>query len=303
MRTMLRHAAFALTAALVSAAGAVAVSGASGASGASGTAAASRAACHAACTEFGAPVRLGDGTARTYVRSKNGVPREIGVVIDFAATDSMPFWPPSDGGRCYDVDGDGRVDQLTECAGGYYLPLLMPPNVPAPYRWVLLNWNPFGHPPPGVYDVPHFDMHFYVVPRSAVAPIRLGKCDLLVACDQIPEIAKPLPARYVPSGYPASMPDTIEVGMGDHLDTGAGFVNGATFIYGAIGGSLAFLEPMVKLDALRHAPPGGPRQCTPVAQPPAWERDGWYPTRYCLGQTTSGGFQVSLDGLVEHQHG
>lgn len=284
MYTTLRHALFALTAALVAALGPLAVPGG--------------AAANASPIEYGPPLRLGDGTARTYVSSDATGPQEIGVVVDATAAGSLPFWPPTDGHRCYDVDGDGRIDPLTECAGGYYLPLRLPANAPAPYRWVLLNWNPFGHPPAGVYDVPHFDAHFYVMPRSAVTTIRYGKCDLLVACDQIPEIAKPLPARYVPSGYPASMADTVEIAMGDHLDTGAGFVNGATFIYGAIRGSLAFLEPMVRLDALRHAPGGGPRQCTPVAQPPSWERGGWYPTSYCFGQTASGGYQVSLDGLV-----
>jgi hypothetical protein len=285
MRTKLRHAAFALTAALVTAVAAVTTSGA-----------ASR-----GVTEFGAPVRLGDGAARAYVRSHNGVPQEIGVLINFAATDSLPIWPPSDGRRCDDADGDGRIDPLTECAGGYYLPLSLPRSVPPPYRWVLLDWNPFGHPPRGVYDVPYFDAHFYVVPRSAVGTIRIGKCGLLVACDQILQIAKPLPAKYVPAGYPASKPDTVEVGTGDHLDTGAGLAHGSTFVYGSLAGSLAFLEPMVRLDALRHARSGARRQCTPVAQPPAWERDGWYPTRYCLGQTPSGSFQVSLDGFAKHQ--
>src|SRR5690348_14444530 len=29
-----------------------------------------------------------------------------------------------------------------------------------------LDWNPQGHPPPGIYDVPHFDFHFYYIPDS-----------------------------------------------------------------------------------------------------------------------------------------
>ena len=31
-----------------------------------------------------------------------------------------------------------------------------------PFKWVLLNWTPHGHIPPGVYDTPHFDVHFYL---------------------------------------------------------------------------------------------------------------------------------------------
>jgi hypothetical protein len=26
-----------------------------------------------------------------------------------------------------------------------------------------MDWEPHGHPPPGVYDVPHFDFHFYMI--------------------------------------------------------------------------------------------------------------------------------------------
>jgi hypothetical protein len=27
-----------------------------------------------------------------------------------------------------------------------------------------INWNPMVHIPPGVYDLPHFDVHFYLEP-------------------------------------------------------------------------------------------------------------------------------------------
>ena len=33
-----------------------------------------------------------------------------------------------------------------------------------PLKWALLNWNPHGHIPPGIYDRPHFDVHFYMEP-------------------------------------------------------------------------------------------------------------------------------------------
>ncbi|ACU69623.1 conserved hypothetical protein [Catenulispora acidiphila DSM 44928] len=285
MRSTLRHAVLALTAASIAALGALSVPAAS-------------AAARASHTEYGPPVRLGAGTARTYLVSEGSTPLEIGVVVDAAATESLPASPPTDGHHCYDVNGDGRINPVTECAGGYYLPLHLPSDAPAPYRWVLLNWNPSGHGPVGMYDTPHFDMHFYVVPRSAVDAIGYGTCGQLVACDQVPEVAAPLPAKYVPSGYPPALKQTVEVAMGDHLDNDAGFKNGATFVYGSLDGRIAFLEPMIQRDALRQTPAGGPRQCQPVAQPAAWQRSGWYPTSYCLGQTADGGYQVSLDGLV-----
>ena len=32
-----------------------------------------------------------------------------------------------------------------------------------PYKHVWLNWNPDGDPPVGIYNKPHFDLHYYMV--------------------------------------------------------------------------------------------------------------------------------------------
>ena len=45
-----------------------------------------------------------------------------------------------------------------------------PPLAPEPYRFMMLDWNPQGHQPPGVYTVPHFDFHFYMVPDQLPVP-------------------------------------------------------------------------------------------------------------------------------------
>lgn len=40
----------------------------------------------------------------------------------------------------------------------------MPANAPQTVvNHVMMDWEAKGHPPPGVYDTPHFDFHFYVV--------------------------------------------------------------------------------------------------------------------------------------------
>lgn len=31
-----------------------------------------------------------------------------------------------------------------------------------PFDHVAIDWNPKGHIPPNIYDVPHFDFHFYM---------------------------------------------------------------------------------------------------------------------------------------------
>ena len=41
------------------------------------------------------------------------------------------------------------------------------------YTHALVDWNPEGHEPPGIYDLPHFDVHFYIIPnedRLAIGP-------------------------------------------------------------------------------------------------------------------------------------
>src|SRR5690606_33501005 len=37
---------------------------------------------------------------------------------------------------------------------------------PTPYTFVEVNWNPAGHEPNGVYDEPHFDLHFWTASQA-----------------------------------------------------------------------------------------------------------------------------------------
>ena len=39
---------------------------------------------------------------------------------------------------------------------------------------VVINWEAVGHPPPKVYDVPHFDFHFYLVKRAETMKVRFN---------------------------------------------------------------------------------------------------------------------------------
>jgi hypothetical protein len=51
--------------------------------------------------------------------------------------------------------------------------LELPAANPTPYKFIQFNWNPGGHEPPGVYDQPHFDFHFWTVPvgvRNGIVP-------------------------------------------------------------------------------------------------------------------------------------
>lgn len=258
----------------------------------------------AVCTRYGPAARLGNGTIRTYTEYRAGRPEALGISLTPQALTGLPA-SATDGRHCHDADGDGRSDPDHECVGGHSRELALPaaPSAPdgpgLPFRWALFNWNPLGHNPHGRYDVPHFDVHFYLVPEQVRTGIRTGSCSLLIACDQLAAAAKPVPDAYLPPGYPASSPQTAEGAMGAHLDSrppSTGALSGQTLIYGAYGGEIIFIEPMLTKAFLeRHRTAAGHRTCEAVPQPAAWRTPGWYPTRYCTAYRPGrGDFTVSL---------
>ena len=106
-----------------------------------------------------------------------------------------------------------------------------------PFDHITINWEPTGHEPNGIYNVPHFDMHFYKISVAAQ-----------MAITGIP--GAPPPAGYLPASY--VIPAATVPQMGSHwLDpsspelppTFAPFTH--TFIYGSDNGKVIFLEPMI----------------------------------------------------------
>lgn len=242
------------------------------------------------CAEYGERADLGNSGPTAYTQREGSVPKAIGVVFRRGSLDGLPYHPPSAGLWCYDKDGDGTTDPHTECAGGYEHALHLSPafkrKVDTPFTYVLSNWNPHGHNPEGVWNVPHFDIHFYVNDNAERLAIRPGPCPVLVNCDDY-KLGKILPpAKYVAPGYVDV--DALEPAMGNHLiDPNSPEFNGApfthTFLYGVWNGHITFYEPMVTLawyEGLRKRTIKD--RCFPITLPSAWERKGWYPTAYCL---------------------
>ncbi|WP_256107145.1 hypothetical protein [Streptomyces sp. ODS05-4] len=309
MRLTRPPAAIALTAAALLAALLPAAALAPGAQARPGQAAACRpgaAGQDATCVRYGPAAALGAGRVRVYTEHQGSRPRALGIALTRTALESLPA-EPTDGGHCHDADSDGRTDPLHECVGGHGRELALPRAGAAgavpPFQWALLNWNPHGHSPHGRYDVAHFDAHFYLVPQRARDDIRLGSCALLIDCAQLKAASRPVPAAHLPAGYPASTPETSEGAMGEHLDSrppDTGTLTGHTLIYGAYGGEIIFIEPMLTRTSLtRLRTTAAHRECAPVPQPAAWLRAGWYPTRYCLAyRPRTDDFTVSLTGFA-----
>ena len=155
------------------------------------------------------------------------------------------------------------------------------------YDHVDLDWNPEGHEPPGIYDLPHFDIHFYMITvaeKMGITDAALGE----ILPDEIY-----WPETYFPT--PGMVPM-----MGKHwLSGAAGEVNGEvfdhTFIYGSYNGDFIFYEPMITRDYLLQKT----SDTFSIFQPDAFERSGYYPTTYSINyNAVAKEYTVVMEGMV-----
>jgi len=226
-------------------------------------------------TYMGKAVRLGNGTAHTVVRTDaGGKPVSIGVVLSEKALDGLP----------------------TAAKGaGTDVPFQLPMPVKGPRTvvdHVVVNWEPQGHPPQKVYDVPHFDFHFYL--RSAAYQKKVHfKSDAESGDPGQQPAAEMLAAGYV------IPPGTAVPKMGVHAINPAspefkGQPFTSTFIYGYHHKQLTFLEPMASLEFLKSKP----ALSAPVSRPAKYLKAGVYPSSYSIKYDNAARhYEVSLDGL------
>jgi hypothetical protein len=205
-------------------------------------------------TFYGPQVSMGDGKARSFVTiSHAGVPSELGIEMTDDALKGLP----------------GGEEEVT-----YVLPLHKKAQEVTPFDHISMGWNPHGHPPPHVYDVPHFDFHFYRVSLEEQLAVVEGP------------LMEKLPASsYLPDNYfplPGGVPE-----MGKHwLDATSPELNPnnpqpftKTLIYGTYNGEVTFLEPMVTLAVLQS----GQTLTSPIPQPQLFSpANTYYPESYSV---------------------
>jgi hypothetical protein len=230
--------------------------------------------------------KLGNGEAASFAEFQtSGAPKAIGIMISADALASLPS-EHSDGHHCFDRDGDGVTARPAECFETHEFAIPLPDAVnrrdDIPFKWVLLNWNQHGHAPPGVYDVPHFDVHFYMTPIADAFAIHAGPCGPeFVDCDAFATAKLPLPDGQIHSDFRDV--DGVAPAMGNHLiDLSGREFQGEPFtrswIYGVYGGRVTFYEEMVSLAYLLSRPDA----CAPIKSPPAVAAGGYYPTQRCV---------------------
>jgi hypothetical protein len=252
---------------------------------------------------LGADSKVGNGTVSTYAEfDARGAPKVIGIVFSESALQGLPT-VHSDGHHCFDRNKDGKIDLHTECFGTHEWVIPLPSDVARradiPFKWVGLNWNPHGHIPPGVYDTPHFDVHFYIEPIEKIFAIAPGPCGPeYVRCDQFSIATRPLPANYMHADYKDV--NAVAPAMGNHLvDLTSPEFHGnrftRTWIYGTYDGRVTFYEEMVTREYLLTKP----STCFPIKSPPAVGLRGYYPMQSCIRYVTnSNEYTVSMEAFV-----
>lgn len=229
----------------------------------------------AAGTYRGPSRDMGQGRAHAFITlDASGKPTAIGVRMSETALTGLPAEPPSD-------------------ADGWEYVLSLPKEAAVSgYDHIVIDWNPKGHIPPGVYDKPHFDFHFYLINPEQREKITAKGEDLARAHKA------PAP-EFMAEGY--VLPEGTEVPrMGAHaIDPAAPEFNKLpftkTFIYGFYDGQMIFVEPMMTKAFLETKP----NVTDQIKLPKAYSKHAYYPTSYGVNyDAAKQEYDISLEGLV-----
>ena len=151
-----------------------------------------------------------------------------------------------------------------------------------------LQYHPHGHEPEHVYDVPHYDVHFYTIAE----PVRMGIVPGARAGKVTPPAAMLPPGTVVAPGYVPTMGYHVIAKSAPEF---AGKPFAITPILGFWNGDVNFFEVMFsRAWALQHRTASGA-----MLAPAAVKTHGWYPTRYRAAyDAKSGGYTVAVTDFV-----
>ncbi len=221
----------------------------------------------------GPEVPVYHGKAWTWINiNKSGMIEQVAISIDDSALNSVKTGAGGGGTHQHE---DNTVLKFHQFAGGSI------------FNHVWLNWNPEGHPPAGVYNKPHFDIHYYMTsPQERENYLDPAKLDAA------------MPAAYLPANYLGIDPVPT---MGKHyVDVTSPELNGQpftqTYILGSYDGKLVFLEPMITLDFLK-ATTNFER---PLPQPAKFQKAGYYPTKMRVTKA-NGVTNIIMEAFVYRQ--
>ena len=240
--------------------------------------------------KYGVATKLGNGTARTYITfDPSGKPTEVGIAVAESALEGLPA--PMKMTMPMPKDAHEHLDL-------HAFDLALPVDNSTPYKFVELDWNPGGHEPPGVYDTPHFDFHFYRVEQSVrdgIDPTRMSKEQYIEKSGKLPPKAEWTPeyaALSAPGTPVMAVPRmgthwvdiyTPELqGMFGHPEAFRRFTT--TYLHGSWDGQFIFDEPMVTREFIISRKAGASEAARDtviqLAEPGKYDKPGYYPAAY-----------------------
>jgi hypothetical protein len=203
---------------------------------------------------YGPSVSIGDGEVRAWVsEDPSGNPTAVGISLSEEALNDLPTMNHE------------------------YLLTFDPSSATHFYTFVSLDWSAHGHIPNNVYDISHFDVHFFNIEQSE---------RMMIGSNGTDEISFPPAAQYIPSSYELLIGGAPMMGahwfdlLGDEFN-GKTFTK--TFIWGSNNGQVVFWEPMIT----HHYLMTKPNSVTALRQPAAFQQDGWYPQSYTVEYSSS----------------
>lgn len=261
--------------------------------------------------QYGPAQPLGNGTVRTYVivdQKDRNVPVEVGVAMSESAMVNLPA--PNMAAMA-----KGAEMNMAAMMNTYLLDL--PAQNPTQYKFVQFDWNPMGHEPAGVYDLPHFDFHFYTVAQSVRNSIVPGDPTYATKAALFPGDSLRAPF-YIDAATAANAPASAAAvpQMGLHwLDVRSPELQGLTghpeaykpftktFIYGSWNGEFIFDEPMITRDYIlaKHDATDAAVRDELVAVPTAkhYSPAGYYPSAYRISYDSAAKeYRIALTQLV-----
>ena len=172
-------------------------------------------------TFYGPVFQMGNGHIRSWIniRRSDDKPLAIGLEMTDNSLSGLSTDPN---------DFEGNT---------FMLPLHQKAKTVTPFDHLMVNWNPNGHEPPHIYDLPHFDIHFYKIPVEEQM--------MITGAPTAPPPAGYLPASYVIQGgiVPQMGTHWLDPASPELPPTLATFTH--TFIYGSNNGAVVFVEPMI----------------------------------------------------------
>ncbi|TDH27433.1 hypothetical protein EXU57_07555 [Segetibacter sp. 3557_3] len=216
----------------------------------------------------GPETEMGNGRIRSFSTVANGKPLTIGIELTPASLQGLS----TSGHSTYLLTLSDEIKRLTA------------------FDHIVVDWNPKGHAPDSVYDIPHFDFHFYTINNAERLAIGSWEKDS-IALKKNPPLSF-LPPHYVPA---AADPD-----MGKHWvdTTGLEFDRVTftkTFIYGTYNGRVNFVEPMITKAFIDK----GDGFDDPIPQPTIYSPvEAWYPQIYSGKKNAAGNYTVTLSDFA-----